>query len=275
VNPLTLTLRAQPETWLDLSPLTPDGLAGKSATAIGRVRLRTGRRSVPLRELFDVAGGDPEHIRIRGGMSRLAGIGSRMTRGTIEVQGHGGQRLGQGMRGGNVIVRGHAGDQIAAGMTGGTIHIYGDAGDFIGAGLPGATRGMSGGVVAIHGNAGARVADGMRRGLVVVSGNAGELAGSQMQAGTLVILGSAGRHPGYGMRRGTIILGGPAELLPTFRSCGQLEMDFLRLLFRQAASADARLELLRRLPATVHRYAGDSAAGGTGEVLVLSRASRR
>ena len=273
MNPLTLTLRQPPATWLDMSPLTPDRLAGLRRTALRRIRLRAGKDSVRLPDLFDMEGSRTDQIQIRRSTPLLVRIGEGMSRGSIEVRGHGGQYLGMRMRGGSITVQGDAGDCAGAAMAGGALHISGNAGDFVGAALPGETHGMSDGCVTVLGNTGRRTGDLMRRGTILVLGDAGDYAGSHLIAGTLIILGRAGRHAGYGMRRGTIILGKkPAHLLPTLRSCGNLKMEFLRLLFKQTASIDRRFAFFRGFGPEVHRYAGDSATGGRGELLVLLNA---
>jgi len=273
VKPLTFTLCRQPGTWLDLSPLTPDRLAGIRGSALRKLRLRAGRESVRLADLFDIEGSRTDQIRIRRAIPQLVRIGEGMSRGSIEVRGHAGQYLGMRMRGGSITVHGDAGDNVAAGMAGGSIRISGNAGDFLGAGVPGETHGMSDGHVTVHGNAGRRLGDMMRRGTLLVFGDTGDFAGSHLIAGTLIILGRTGRNTGYGMRRGTIILGRKTtHVLSTFRSCGNLKMEFLRLLFKQTASLDRRLALFRAFGPEVHRYAGDMAAGGQGELLVLLNA---
>jgi formylmethanofuran dehydrogenase subunit C len=273
VKPLTLTLRQAPATWLDMSPLTPDRLAGIRGAALRRIRLRVGREAVRMADIFDVEGSRTDQIRIRRSTPRLIRIGAGMSRGSIEVRGHAGQYVGMRMRGGSITVQGDAGDCAAAGMAGGVLHVAGNAGDFLGGPLPGDTHGMTEGRVTVFGNAGQRAGDTMRRGTILVFGNAGDYAGSNLIAGTLIILGRAGKHAGYGMRRGTIILGKkPAHVLPTFQNCGNLKMEFLRLLFKQTASLDRRFAFFRTFGPEVHRYAGDSAAGGQGELLVLLNA---
>lgn len=273
MKPLTLTLRRQPATWLDMSPLTPDRLSGLRGAALRRVRLRAGRELLRLPELFDIDGSRTDQIQIRRGALLMTRIGEGMTRGSIEVRGHGGQYLGMRMRGGSISVHGDAGHAVAAGMAGGSLFVSGNVGDFLGTAPPGETHGMSDGRVTVRGNAGKRLGDMMRRGTVLVFGDAGEYAGSHLVAGTLIILGRTGRHAGYGMRRGTIILGRrPAQVLPTFQNCGNLKMEFLRLLFKQMASSDRRFDFFRAFGPEVHRYAGDAAAGGQGELLVLLNA---
>jgi formylmethanofuran dehydrogenase subunit C len=228
---------------------------------------------VRLPDIFDIEGSRTDRIHIRRSTPLLVRIGEGMSRGSIDVRGHAGQYLGMRMRGGSITVQGDAGDCAAAAMTGGALHISGSAGDHLCGPLPGGTHGMSDGRVTVLGDAGRYVGELMRRGTILVFGNAGDCAGSNLIAGTLIILGRVGRHAGYGMRRGTIILGKrPAHVLPTFQSCGNLKMEFLRLLFKQTASLDRRFAFFRAFGPEVHRYAGDSAAAGQGELLVLLNA---
>jgi formylmethanofuran dehydrogenase subunit C len=256
-----------------MSPLTPDRLAGTRATALRKIRLRAGKECARLSDVFHIEGSRTDRIQIRRSTPLLVRIGEGMSRGSIDVRGHAGQYLGMRMQGGSITVQGDAGDCAAAEMAGGTLHVSGNAGDFLGGSLPGGTHGMSEGRVTVQGDVGRRAGDLMRRGTILVLGNAGDYAGSNLIAGTLIILGKTGKHAGLGMRRGTLILGRkPAHVLPTFRSCGNLKMEFLRLLFKQTASLDQRLSFFRAFGPEVHRYAGDSAAGGQGELLVLLNA---
>lgn len=276
MSDVTFELRRQPETWLDLSALTPDKLHGHTLTAIKAIRLRCGRRAGNVGDLFQVSGDDPLSLRFVDACRSFVRLGHGMTRGRIRVDGHAGHYLGQDMRGGQITVRGSAGNWLGAGMSGGSIEISGDAGDFIGAAVAGAMHGMTGGNIVVGGNAGKRAADRMRRGTILVLGDAGDFAGSRMIAGTLLILGLARTGVGYGMRRGTIVLGRmPAHVPVTFNDCGRLKMEFLRLLFKQTADSRKRFGYFREFGPEARRFAGDIAAGGQGEILVLLNASRR
>jgi formylmethanofuran dehydrogenase subunit C len=136
---------------------------------------------------------------------------------------------------------------------------------------PGDMRGMSGGLVVVRGNAGLRAGDRMRRGVIAIGGGVAAHAGSRMIAGTLLVLGATGAYPGFAMKRGSVLLRQPpASMLPTFRDAGSHELGFLKLLAR-AIRAEATPALdLEGLGARVHRYVGDAAAGGKGEILVWS-----
>ncbi len=270
MSTLVFTLKNPPEFTLDVSPLTPDRLGGLSSAQIRKLRLRYGKQEIPVDRLFSIAGANPEKIRINGSCDKLTGIGHGMKSGTIEVHGHAGDFVGQYMRGGHISIRGDAGAWTGSSMSNGRIDIYGDAGDYLGAGLPGDIHGMSDGLIFVSGNAGDRVGDRMRRGIIVIQGNAGNYCGSRMAAGTIIVLNRAGKHSGYGMKRGTIILAKkPRHIIPTFRSCGNLKMQFLRLLFKQLSEMGSQFEIFRKYGPEAHRFSGDLASNGKGEILIL------
>ncbi len=207
VKPLVLTLRQRPEQRLDLSPLVPHRLAGKTATEIERIEVQTTRWRVTVGEIFRLKMGDAEQIRIEGACDRLDHVGQAMTGGDMLVEGDVGVQAGRLMAGGRLTVRGNAGPYAASGMTGGGIEISGAAGDFLGGPLAGEMAGMRGGIVVVRGRAGARAGDRMRRGTIVIEGEAGAYPGSRMIAGTLIVGREAGALPGFLMKRGTIVLG--------------------------------------------------------------------
>jgi formylmethanofuran dehydrogenase subunit C len=263
---LRLVLRGQPDQRLDLSPLTPDRLAGLDTVAIEALPLHTTRHRVTVGDVFRVEPGDAAHIVIEGGSARFDRVGEAMRTGVLTIEGDAGQQAGRLMAGGQLVIRGSAGGWAASGLRGGTLEIGGDAGDFLGGPLAGERTGMRGGVVRVRGRAGERAADRLRRGLVIVEGDAGAHAGSGMVAGTLVVCGTAGALPGILMRRGTIVLGRPAELSPSFVASGGADLVFVRLLERAVAatSESAAASVL----AARMRFAGDMAVMGKGEVFV-------
>jgi formylmethanofuran dehydrogenase subunit C len=237
--------------------------------AIARLPLWLGNRETPLGELFQVSGGDPEHLVLRGECARLDRIGADMDAGRITVEGDGGWYLGQGMGGGEIRVQGNAGPFAGAAMAGGALHIEGDAGDFLGGAIPGARQGMRGGQILVKGNCGDRAGDRLRRGQILIAGDAGGYCGSRMLAGTLAVLGRTGEYAGYGMRRGTLLLAqAPASLPVTFNDSGQIELTFLRLLYRALHAADPAFERLDPATCRVQRHVGDLACQGKGEILI-------
>jgi formylmethanofuran dehydrogenase subunit C len=267
VGQLVLRLRAAPDQRLDMSPLTPQGLAGKSRGEIERIALQTTRRAICVGDIFDVSGDSAESIVIAAGSDRFDRVGEGMSAGSIVVEGDVGNRAGRLMAGGQLAVRGNAGHWAASGMTAGTIEIDGSAGDHLGGPLAGEIQGMNGGTVIVRGNVGDRVGDRLRRGMLIVEGNAGDGAGARMLAGTLIVLGSVGPGAGYLLRRGTLALGAiRGDLGPTFLDCGVHDLVSHRLMaafVRPLSEAAARL-----FGAPLRRYIGDTALLGKGEVFI-------
>jgi formylmethanofuran dehydrogenase subunit C len=269
MSTLRLTLREPPAQRVDLSPLTPDHLAGKSLREVAAIELGTGNRRVRVGDLFAVAGNFATQLEIRGACEKLDRIGAGMTHGRIVVRGHAGGYVGAGMQGGVIEVEGSVGAYAASGMRAGLLHVTRDAGDFLAAGLPGERRGMRGGTVVVGRNAGARVGDRMRRGMVLIEGNAGDYCGSRMIAGTIAVAGGVGSFPGMGMRRGTLLLDqAPVELVATFNDCGESPNLFLTLLVRSWRSLPGRFATLPHRRVRARRYMGDLANDGRGEILV-------
>ena len=248
--------------------LTPDQLAGKTATEIAALPVQHGNTQLPLGEFFAVEGdaGDRE-IAIEGDCRRVKWIGAGMTTGSVTIRGHAGMHLGAEMRGGEIHVQGNAGDWVGAEMRGGHIRIHGDAGDLVGAAYRGSRTGMRGGVIVVDGNAGNEVGATMRRGLIVVGGNVGDFAGVSLIAGTVFVFGQAGLRTGAGMKRGTIGLFGPRPpLLPSFRRDCVYRPPFMGLYLRQLrAWGFVRVE--QHLSGLYERYSGDLVTLGKGELL--------
>jgi formylmethanofuran dehydrogenase subunit C len=268
MSDLVLRLRAAPAFRLDLSPLTPDRLAGQSIDAIARTPLTYGRRSVPVGEWFDVRGSAGASIVIEGDGTRLDRIGADMQNGLLRVEGNAGAYLGIGMRGGRIEVSGGVDAYAACGMAGGLVRIGGDAGDFLGAALPGEHRGMRGGVVIVAGRVADRAGDHMRRGLILAESGCGDYCASRMQGGTIASLGPCGAHPGFAMHRGTLLLAGPGPSPgPTFNDAGELALGFLGLLARSWKELPSRFASLNRPSLRVRRWVGDLAFGGQGELI--------
>jgi formylmethanofuran dehydrogenase subunit C len=265
VRPLVLTLRHKPDQRLDLSPLVPNLLAGRTANEIERTALNTTRHRLEVGDVFRLRKGDPQHVRIEGACDRFDLVGHAMTEGEIIVDGDVGITAGRLMRGGRLIINGGAGPWAASGMTAGYLEITGTAGARLGGPLAGETAGMRGGVVMVGGDAGERTGDRMRRGTIIVAGKAGGYAGSRMLAGTLVVQGRAGPLPGYLMRRGTIVLG-DAETVrsPTFIDCGIHDLIAMRLLAGFIGSYNKRVA--PGFAGPMRRFAGDMAVLGKGEI---------
>lgn len=269
MKPLVLRLRVGPEQRLDLSPLTPHRLAGKSADEIRNLELQTTRRPARVGDIFEISGGNAENIIIEGGSERFDRIGEGMNSGSIVVHGDVGSRAGRGMAGGRLTINGSSGHWTASGMTAGSIEIAGNVGDRLGGPLAGEMQGMSGGVVVVRGSAGDRAGDRLRRGFLIIEGNAGAEVGSRMLAGTLIVRGVAGPRIGYLLRRGTLAIGGmQGDLGPTFLDSGVHDLVALRLMaafVRESSRTAAQM-----LGGALRRFVGDTALLGKGEIFVAA-----
>jgi formylmethanofuran dehydrogenase subunit C len=267
MRPLTFTVRNRPDQRLDLSPLVPHLLSGKTTVQIERVELQTTRYRVSVGDVFRVRMGDAGQIRIEGAGERFDRVGQAMTVGDVVVDGDVGLQAGRLMAGGRLTIRGNAGPWAASGMRGGVIEILGAADAHLGGPLAGETAGMRGGIVIVRGRAGERAGDRMRRGTIIIEGEAGAYAGGRMIAGTLIVGGKAGPLPGFLMKRGTIVVGnGCAEMSPTFVDCGHHELLAMRLLAGLTQPHSKSSAALLRRP--LQRFIGDMAVLGKGEIFV-------
>ncbi|CAG7856978.1 formylmethanofuran dehydrogenase subunit C [biofilm metagenome] len=265
---LTFTLKNQPKQRLDMSPLVPANLIGKSQAEIAQITLQCGKPQIPVGELFDISGEDANNIVINNSCDKLDFIGKELENGTMTVNGDVGAYLGLGMKSGSIKVNGNAGIYAGCEMKKGTVEINGDTGDFLGGAIPGNKLGMKGGTILVKGNAGARAGDHMRRGLILIEGDAGDYCGSRMTAGTIAVMGNTGRYLGYAMRRGTLLLWNPPQLLPSFNDCGAHTLGFLPLLFNSFKQINSKFADASAAFNRVQRYAGDMSEIGRGEVLV-------
>lgn len=277
MSALTLTLKLNPKFTLDMSPITPDNLESLALEKIKKLKLRYGKETVKLESLFTVKGSDKNNIVINKSHRQLICVGKEMSIGTITVNGDVGDFLGQSMKkSGEITVHGNAGSWVGNGMSGGRINVSGNVLDYTGGGLPGDTFGMTNGLINITGDAGDRVGDRMRRGIIIIQGKSGDFCGSRIHAGTIIALDKVGKNPGEGMRRGTVILAKkPVHISSTFKSCGNLKMHFLRLLFTQLSKIDNCFQFFNKYGPEAHRFAGDIARNGKGEILILQTMSRR
>ncbi|MGE0280555.1 MAG: formylmethanofuran dehydrogenase subunit C [Rhizobiaceae bacterium] len=263
---LTFTLRHEPEERLDLSALTPKGLAGLDRKAIAALRIGQSKRGATVGDIFRVTGKDVSDIVFESGSERFDSVGNGLEDGTIRIAGDVGAQAGRLMRSGNLIVEGSAGPHAGSCMRGGRIEISDNAGNHLGGPLAGELAGMNGGLIIVRGTTGDYAADRMRRGLIAVLKGAGDYAGARMIAGTLVVVGGVGALPGYLMRRGSIILDRtPGKLSPSFVACGAPDLAFAGLLDRHLiAEGIVKRPLLERAPC---RFGGDNAVLGLGEIL--------
>ncbi|WP_435016492.1 formylmethanofuran dehydrogenase subunit C [Tundrisphaera sp. TA3] len=258
---------------IDADAIRPEAFAGLDAAGAARVEVGAGNRMAPLGDLARVEGDGADGVLIfEGDLRRVAGLGTGMASGRIEVRGDVGPRLGAGMTGGEIEVTGSAGIWAGAEMAGGSIRIRGDAGDCLGAALPGSRLGMRDGVILVDGDAGEDVGLAMRRGLIAVGGRTGPGLGRSMIAGSIFAFGPIGRAAGAGMKRGTLALFGGDDpdggLLPTFAPSGTFCPHTLSIYLRQLAAWGFAVPETAS-SAGVRRYNGDLVEGGQGEILVV------
>jgi len=270
MNALTLKLKNDLLFTLDAGLLTPENLEGKTLAQIKELKVGYGNKNVKLETLFTISGTDTNNICIEKSTNKLSNVGKGLNSGSISIKGDVGDFLGKDMKDGALTVEGNAGSWVGNAMSGGRIDITGNVLDYVGGGLPGDAYGMSNGLINIKGNAGDRIGDRMRRGIIIIQGKAGDYCGSRIHAGTIIVLDKVGKLPGEGMRRGSIILAKkPTHLSATFKSCGNLKMQFLRLLFTQLANIDTNLSFFNKHGPEAHRFSGDLARNGKGEILIL------
>ena len=269
MNALTFTLNISPRQRIDLSPLTPDKLAGKSRKDIEAMQLQSGNRKLSVAECFRIKGTDASTIIFANACDKLDRIGEAMSGGNIIIEGDTGAYLGFQMSGGDIHVHGNAAAYVACGMKNGIITIDKNTGDFLAAALPGEHCGMAGGIVLIRGNAGDRVGDHMRRGAVLIEGSVGSYCGARMTAGTIAVLGKTGDYPGFAMRRGTLLLRKMPGLMPvTFNDCGTHMFSFLPMLTQSWKPLGGAFSRLPKAGKPMQRHMGDLANNGKGEILI-------
>lgn len=265
----TLRLREPPSCPLDLAPLSPESLLGKSEAERAAVPLRLGNRAVPAGELFSFHPGPGEEgaLVLEGTTELCDRIGAGLGAGTIRVVGDAGAEVGLAMRGGRIEIEGRVGELAAAEAEGGFLRIRGSAGPRLAGALPGG-GGARGVAVLVEGDCGPMAAQGMRRGLVIVLGGCGSHLGFALRGGTVLVRGPGGPGAGTAMRRGSLLLlDSSIEPGATFADAGRHELLWLAVLAKHLTG----LGLPGLLPSRrVRRFLGDLADLGKGEILVLA-----
>jgi formylmethanofuran dehydrogenase subunit C len=176
-------------------------------------------------------------------------------------------RLGAGLQTGQVLVKGNVGGEAGLAMAGGILDIDGNAGPRAGAAPLGYKRGMLGGEMIVRGSAGAEAGALMRRGLLVIGRTAGTLTGRGMIAGTVVVLGAAGSDTGLWSKRGSVVVLGKITPPETYAYACTYQPVHLRLMLGRLRKT-YRLPIQRKhFTGSYHRYSGDLAELGKGEIL--------
>ena len=266
---LTFRLSTHPDERLDLSPLTPGRLAKLPLAEMLQLVVGTTKRQLKVGDLFAISGQPGDTVAIQGGSEHLDFVGAGLDRGTLILDGDAGAYAGRKMTGGELHIRGRAGALLGSGLSGGLIAVKGSAGDYVGSMCPGDKFGMTGGIVVVEGDIGVRVGEKMRRGTIIARGSAGTNAGSRMLGGTIWAEQGFGPAPGALLRRGTLIGPTVEQMLPTFADSGSHDLVILRVLSRYLSAMLGPLAP-RPLSGRAHKFAGDLATIGKGEILIVS-----
>ena len=82
---LVLTLKQEPDQRLDLSPLVPHLVDGKSTAEIAAIELQTTREKRTVGDVFNIKTGDAGAIRFEGGSGRFDNLGAGLKSGEIQI----------------------------------------------------------------------------------------------------------------------------------------------------------------------------------------------
>jgi formylmethanofuran dehydrogenase subunit C len=203
---------------------------------------------VPLGDLFELKGEAQGRVRFTGDLGMA-------------------DRLGAGMTEGEVVVESSLGNEAGLALAGGTMVVEGDVGARAGAAPLGHKRGMTGGELVVRGSAGPEAGAAMRRGLIVIGKKAGDHTGLGMIAGTVLVFGAAGAESGLWSKRGTVIALGGITPPSTYVYACTYQPVHLRLLLTRVGGRYGLPVRPRHLKGFYHRYSGDMAEIGKGEIL--------
>ncbi|MGB4235112.1 MAG: formylmethanofuran dehydrogenase subunit C [Methanoregulaceae archaeon] len=220
-----------PELYLECYNISPDVFAGKTPAEIAELDAREGKTTLKLGDFFEVsgkAGKTPEEteILIAGDCSRVKYIGTKMTAGSITVDGNADMYLGGWMKGGKIHVKGNVHSFCGIAMEGGEILVDGNAENYVGCAYRGDWRGMRGGTIRIRGNAGNDIGTFMLDGTIIIEKNAFIHVSTHAEGGTVVIKGDVQGRVGGQMVKGDIyVLGAIQYMLPGFKKVGMVERE--------------------------------------------------
>lgn len=244
---LRLALRADGVSF-DCRGLFLPGWEVLDGDAMLRREVVMGDQRVALGDLATATGSPKGEAVLEGDWSRAGWLGAGLAGGTVEVGGNVGPHAGAAMSGGALVVRGSA-----------------DAG--VAGAFPGRKRGMTGGEVIVHGSVGDGAGRAMRRGLLAVGGSAGRAAGYSMLAGTIVCLGAVGADAGLLNKRGSIVAAGSIAIPPVYRHACTFRPAFVAVLLRRLRDRYGFRVSAGLLGGAWHRWSGDFAELGKGEIL--------
>ncbi|MBN1168138.1 MAG: formylmethanofuran dehydrogenase subunit C [Methanospirillaceae archaeon] len=231
MDTVTLTMKMQPELYMEAETISPDQFAAKSSEEIGALPVYMGNEHHTLSDFFDISGNPGKtaadtKIVVSGDLTKVKYIGMKMTGGEVEVLGSPDMYVGAWMAGGTIRVKGNVDSFCGMGMTGGELLIDGNAKNYLGAAYRGDWRGMQGGRIVVGGNAGSDLALFMRGGEIIVNGNVDVHVATHAEGGTVVIKGNAKSRVGGQMVKGDIyVLGEIERMMPSYKYIGDEEIQ--------------------------------------------------
>jgi formylmethanofuran dehydrogenase subunit C len=231
MNTVTLTIKKQPELYLELEKVNPDTFAGKKADEIAKLPVYQGKEILTLGDFFTVTGdagatAADTKIVINGDCTKMKYIGAKMTAGEVVVNSACDMYTGSWMTGGKLTVNGDVHSFCGLAMKGGEFTINGNAGNYLGAAYRGDWRGMSGGVLRVKGNAGSDVATFMIGGTLIVEGDVDIHLGTHMEGGTIILKGNANRRVGGQMVKGDIYVFGTINvMMPGYKAVADVDLE--------------------------------------------------
>jgi formylmethanofuran dehydrogenase subunit C len=220
---VTLTLREEPELFLDAYMITPDAFAGKSAESIAALEIYEGKKKSTLGDYFEIAGeagatAAETRIVVNGNPRRVKRIGQKMSAGEILIEGNADMYTGGWMKGGTLHVTGNVDAFSGMAMEGGELLVDGDAGNYLGAAYRGDWRGMKGGLIRVKGSTGNDIGTAINGGTIIVEGNAFIHVSTHGNGGTVIIKGDVEARVGGQMVKGDIyVLGSIKYMLPGYK----------------------------------------------------------
>ncbi len=218
MNTVTISIKKQPELFIEAECFTPDAMAGKKADEIAALPVYIGRTTETVGNYFTVSGeagttAEETKLVINGDLSRVKYIGSKMSAGEVVVNGDADMHVGAWMTGGKITVNGSIGHFAATSMSGGEIVVTGNAGNYLGASYRGDWRGMTGGTITVKGNVGSDCGSFMLGGEIIVGGNIDVHVLTHADGGKVVVHGNAKSRLGGQASRGEIYVFGTVDVM--------------------------------------------------------------
>ncbi len=230
MNTVTITIKKQPDLYLEADCFTPDALAGKKADEIKELPVFIGKTVEKIGDYFTVSGeagptAAETHLIFNGDLTKVKYIGAKMSAGEVVVNGDADMYVGSWMSGGTIIVNGSVGHFAATAMSGGDLTITGNAGNYLGASYRGDWRGMSKGKITVNGDVGSDCATFMTGGNVEIGGNIDVHVMTHADGGKVIIHGNAKSRLGGQASRGELYLFGTVDvMMPGYAQAGETEL---------------------------------------------------